>query len=247
MLNPFTTHNLLYDFTLPVSYTGAGLDLKEGKWWVRTALANVNTAIKQAGERAPAWAFRVDYAKGEFSGWGFASLVGKSPNFGTGTYTNAFLAEADAWFTRGDLTLSGQVSYGRQKNGAINADADGNQLDSQWWGLSGLVGYNLTPRYQLLARADYIQNKKNGGGLFGYNLEDGRNGLGPGKGALDNPDVGASRYALSLGMKYLLNSSTTLKAEYRLDGADRAVFEDIKTGTYKKNNSLIATSVLVAF
>lgn len=246
-LNPFTSHNLLYDFTLPISYTGVGLDVKDGKWWVRTAVANVNTPVRQAGEKSPVWAFRVDYAKGEFSGWGFASLIGKAPNFGTGTNTQALLAEWDVWYTRGDVSMSGQVSYGRQKQGATNSTADGTRMDSEWWGVSGLVGYNVTPRYQLLARADYIQNTKNGGGLFTYNDPDGRNGIGPGMGAMDDVDRGANRYALTLGMKYLLNTSTTLKAEYRLDGADRAVFEDVKTGTYKKNNSLIATSVVVAF
>ena len=246
-LNPFTTHNLLYDFTLPIAYTGVGLDVKQGKWWLRTAVANVNTAVRQAGEKSPALALRIDYAKGEFSGWGAAALVGKAPNFGTGTNTQAFLAEADAWFTRGDVTLSGQVSYGRQKQGATLTDAAGERMDSEWWGFSGLAGYNVTPRYQLLVRADYIRNTKNGGGLFTYNDFDGRNGIGPGQGATDSADRGANRYALSLGMKYLLNTSTTLKAEYRLDGADRAVFEDVKSGTYKKTNSLVATSMVVAF
>lgn len=258
MLNPFTSHNLLYDFTLPFGYTGLGLDVKDGKWWVRTALANVNAPIHQAGDKSVAWAFRADYAKGEFSGWGFASLLGKAPNFNTGTNTMAYLAEVDGYFTRGDMTLQGQVSVGKQKQGAITPAADGSWRDAQWWGVSGLAGLMFTPRLQGLVRADYIRNDKNGGGLFTYNGytttddtgalvygNDGRNGLGPD--LAGDLNKGANRYAVTIGTKYAYDTSTTLKLEYRFDGADRAVFEDVKTGTFKKNNQMLATSVLVAF
>lgn len=258
-LNPFTTHNLLYDFTLPFGYTGVGLDIKEGKWWVRTAIANVNATIRNAGEKSPVWAFRVDYSKGEFDGWGFASLVGKSPNSNTGNNTMAYLAELDGYFNRGDWTLQGQVSIGQQKDGAITPAADGSWRDSQWAGISGLAGYMVTPRLQALLRADYIKNDKNGGGLFTYNGyttfdettgdpiygNDDRNGLGPDL----NGDVnrGANRYALSVGLKYAFNKATTFKLEYRLDGADRKVFYDVTDGSYKKNNSLFGASMVVAF
>ncbi len=258
-LNPFTTHNLLYDFTLPFGYTGVGLDIKEGKWWVRTAIANVNATIRNAGEKSPVWAFRVDYSKGEFNGWGFASLVGKSPNFNTGNNTMAYLAELDGYFIRGDWTLQGQVSIGKQKDGAITPAADGSWRDSQWVGISGLAGYMVTPRLQALLRADYIKNDKNGGGLYTYNGyttfdettgapiygNDDRNGLGPDL----NGDVnrGANRYAISVGMKYAFDKATTFKLEYRLDGADRKVFYDVTDGSYKKNNSLLGASMVVAF
>lgn len=256
-LNPFTTHNLLYDFTLPVGYTGIGLDHTDGKWWIRTAIGNVNATIKQSGEKSPVWAFRADYSKGEFDGWGFASLIGKAPNFNTGTSTMAFLAEVDGYYTRGDLTLQGQIGYGQQKQGAITPDALGRWRDSQWIGVSGLAGYMFTPRLQGLVRADYIKNSKNGGGLFAYNgysvvdgesIEygyDGRNGIGPDL----NGDLnrGANRYAVTLGMKYAFDTATTVKLEYRLDGADRAVFDDVKTGEVKKTNHLLGASLVVAF
>ncbi|WP_374565488.1 DUF3138 family protein [Ideonella sp.] len=254
-LNPFTTHNLLYDFTLPFGYTGVGLDLKDGKWWVRTAIANVNAPIRQAHEKSPVWAFRVDYAKGEFNGWGFASLVGKSPNFNfEQKNTMAYLAEVDGYFIRGDWTLQGQLSLGKQKEGAITPDANGNWRDSQWVGLSGLAGYMFTPRLQGLVRADYIKNDKNGGGLYTYNgyydpdngsYNDSRNGIGPDPAG--DLNRGANRYAISLGLKYAFDKATTVKLEYRLDGADRAVFEDVTDGTFKKNNSLIGASMVVAF
>ncbi|NDY90507.1 DUF3138 family protein [Ideonella livida] len=253
-LNPFTSHNLLFDFTLPTTYTGAGMDIKEGKWWIRTALANVNATIRANGEKAPAWAFRADYAKGEFSGWGFASLIGKAPRFyddattgetGLQTTSNVVMMELDGWYTRGDLTLGGQVSWGKQKEAAISLAADGSFQDAEWAGISGMVGYSLDPRLQLLARADYIRNDKHGGGLFTYNYADGYNGLGPD--AAGDAQKGANRWAVTLGTKYLVNTSTTFKAEVRMDGASLAVFEDVKTGTFKKTNTQFATSLLVAF
>jgi hypothetical protein len=282
-LNPFTSHNLLFDFTLPTAYTGAGLEIKDGPWWIRTMLGNVNAAARQSQEKSPSWAFRADYAKGEFSGWGFASLIGKAPRFYTDTSSEsagyykdtsgnvqplvdvdgdplmvevstdgqaadlAVMLEVDGWFTRGDWTFGGQVSYGQQKNAAIALDADGKRQKAQWAGVSGMVGYSLTPRLQLLARADYLKNDKNGGGLFTYNYADGVNGIGPGNGATDDPQRGANRFAITLGTKFLFNPSTTFKAEYRFDGADRAVFEDVGSGTHKKNNQMVAASMVVAF
>ena len=256
-LNPFTTHNLLYDFTLPVGYTGVGLSHTEGKWWLRGMVGNVNTTTPGAGDKSPSLMYRVDYSKGEFNGWGFAGLHGKVANFNTGTRTMANIFELDGYFIRGDVTLQGQVSVGMQKQGAITPDEDGNFRDSRWWGLSGLAGYSFTPRLQGLIRADYVNNGKNGGGLFGYNgysivgddgIEygyDGRNGLGP---DLDGDvNVGANRYAVTLGMKYLYDLNTTFKLEYRLDGASKAVFDDVSSGTRKKSNSLLGASVVVAF
>lgn len=268
-LNPFITHNLLFDLTLPVSYTGVGLDLTRGKWWLRAMLANVNETIRQQDETTGALVFRADYERGEFSGWGFAGLVGKTLNYNlcedACKSSNTALLEVDGWYTRGDLTLGGQVGYGWQKEAAIIPDAEGNFRDAQWWGVSGLAGWNFTPRLQGLVRADYIVNRKNGGGLLGYTgywpeygvdglYGDYRNGIGPAGDLGCDEDVtidgcsrGANRYALSLGLKYVFNEFTTLKAEYRFDGADRAVFYDVGSGTYKKSNSLIGAAVLVAF
>ena len=247
-LNPFTSHNLLFDFTLPTMYTGVGIDHKDGKWWMRGMIANVNTPIRNAGETAPALVYRVDYAKGEFNGWGFAGLLGKAPNFNSGGVSSAALLEVDGYFIRGDVSAQGQVSFGRQNGAATNGG------DASWAGISGLFGYAFTPRFQGLVRADYLHNTKNGGGLFGYTgfadadgnalTYDGRNGIGAEAG---DANRGANRWALTTGVKYLFDQNTTLKLEYRLDGADRAVFDDVATGEVKKNNQMLAASVLVAF
>ncbi|MFG6449651.1 DUF3138 family protein [Roseateles sp. BYS180W] len=256
-LNKLLTHNLLFDFTLPTAYTGAGLELTRGKWLTKVMLANMNASELAPGQKSPVLAYRVDYAKGEFQGFGFAGVHGKAANPVGGTAaTTLHLLEADAYFIRGDLTLQGQVSYGRQAKASITPDPDTGALrTAQWWGVSALGAYKLTPRFEVVARADYLNNHKNGGGLLGYG-SDARNGIGPAllgrdaQGGLvlgDNPSRGANRMALALGANYAYNLATTFKLEYRLDRADQTVFEYVTDGSMRKQNSVLGTSVVVKF
>ena len=269
-LNKLITHNLLFDFTLPAAYTGAGMEITRGKWLVKWLLNNMNSSKRNAGERSPAFAYRVDYAKGEFNGFGFAGVHGKAANFrpydaNGNVLTNANgdllstadtridLFEIDGYFIRGDWTLQGQLSYGQQKRSAIALDADGNLQDARWYGASALAAYKFMPRWEVVGRADYLNNRKNGGGLLGYTVADSRNGVGPAYGGdtsfdpnLD-PNKGANRTALSLGLSWLYNLNTTFKAETRFDRADVPVFLDVKTGEYRKSNTVFGTSVVVSF
>lgn len=257
-LNPLTSHNLLYDFTLPVAYTGVGLSGDAGPWAWKAMLANINATIRPSNDRAPSLVFRFDNELSEYAGIGFAGLIGKTANFNTGTSTRTLLLEVDGYHTRGDWTLQGQFGIGRQADGAITPDADGQWRDSSWWGVSGLVGYAFTPRTQGLLRADYLRNADNGGGLLGYNGytyqdefgdwvygNDDRNGVGPD--LAGDLNRGANRYAVTLGVKHLLATDTTLKFEYRFDGADRPVFLDLRSGQYHRNNQQLAASIVVAF
>lgn len=261
-LNPFITHNLLFDFTLPTAFTGVGIDHTVGKWWLRAMVANVDQPIRDGAGRMPALAYRVDYSRGEFQGWGFAGLHGKTGNGNciddncSNTMTHMF--EVDGWYQRGDLTMGGQIGYGQQKQAAIVPGPDGNFRDARWLGVSGMLGYNVTPRLQLLARADYLKNDKNGGGLFTYTGyydfdengdfiqgNDDYNGIGPD--LAGDLNRGANRYALSVGFKYVYNLNTAFKAEYRFDGADRAVFYDVKNDSFRKNNHLLGAAMIVSF
>ena len=259
-LNKLITHNLLFDFTLPTAYTGAGLEVTSGKWIVKGVLANMNASKRAAGEKAPVLAYRVDYSRGEYQGFGFAGVHGKAANLraddGVGNpvtlapyslrNTALHLFEADGYFIRGDLTVQGQVSIGTQKNAAITADPTTGELrNSRWMGLSTLVAYKLMPRLEGIARVDYVQNKKNGGGLLGYTAADGRNGIGPD--TTGDIEIGANRFAVSLGAQYLYNLNTTFKAEYRLDGASQRVFESGGGSSFRKSNHLIGGSMLVSF
>jgi len=269
--NKLITHNLLFDLTLPFAYTGAGLELTRDKWIVKGVVANVNASKRAQGETAPALAYRVDYAKGEFQGFGFAGLHGKATNLRvldsdgnllsnpislesySAKDTRVDLFELDAYFIRGDWTVQGQWSLGRQAEASITPAADGSLRAAQWWGLSALAAYKFQPRLEGTIRADFVNNRKNGGGLLGYVSADGVNGLGPaqvdadGDGLIDNPDRGVNRSALTFGLSYLYNLNTTFKFEYRLDHASGPVFLDTKNGTYKKDNQLVGASVLVSF
>ncbi|HEY0818554.1 MAG TPA: DUF3138 family protein [Rhizobacter sp.] len=253
-LNKLITHNLLFDFTLPTAYTGAGLDITRGKWIYKAVVANMNTTQRAANEKSPVLAYRVDYSRGEFQGFGFAGTHGKAANPNGGRDTSLHLFEFDAYFIRGDWTAQAQLSVGQQKKASITPDPDtGDLRDARWWGVSTLAAHKFTPRFEGIARMDFISNRKNGGGLLGYGADD-RNGIGPGwtddgtgTWTQDDPEKGSNRFALSLGVGYLFNLNTTLKAEYRLDRASEAVFVDTKTGGYQKTNHLIGLGVVVSF
>ncbi|HYP31891.1 MAG TPA: DUF3138 family protein, partial [Burkholderiaceae bacterium] len=258
------TRGLLLDFTEPTAYTAAGMEIIRGKWDVKGVVGNFNTSMQPPGGLSPVLAYRVDYSKGEFSGWGLAGVEGKVHNYnydtgvigGASQNTMLHLFEADAYFIRGDLTLQGQVGFGQQKGAAITPDANGNARTAQWWGLSGLAAWKFEPRLEGVIRADYINDHKNGGGLLGYTgyydgqgaLGDTRNGFGVSPDCTLGADCkGANRTAVAMGLNYLLTANTTIKAEYRLDLASQAVFLDVKTGTYKKNNSLLGATMVVGF
>jgi hypothetical protein len=246
---PLVTHNLLFDFTIPSFYQGAAIDYKRGQWETKVLLGNVNASRFDRDNRGQVLAYRSDYSKGEYDGFGFAGAHGK-------TFGERFdIFEVDGYYTRGDLSLQGQVGVGRLKNGAAYGDAS-------WAGISGLVAYNFNPRLKGIVRADYIKNDKNGGGILGQAagvdefdnpIADGRNGFGP-KMVQDEDEAwivdpsgkGANRYALSLGLAYVFNQSTTFKAEYRIDGANGNVFL-FPDGSYKKRNQLFGAAAVVSF
>jgi hypothetical protein len=276
------THNLLFDLTLPTAYTGAGLELTRDKWIVKGVLANMNASKRSAGEKTPVIAYRVDYAKGEFQGFGFAGVHGRAANNAevtsdvtsdvvdgsgtvigttvTGTETasqrdsRVDLFEFDAYFIRGDFTAQGQISWGRQAKASVTPDPVTGDLRTAYWsGISGLLAYKFEPRLEGVVRADYIFNSKNGGGLLTYATADGVNGIGysmkdaDGDGSPDNTNKGVNRGALTLGLNYAFNLNTVFKCEYRYDWATGEVFENTKDGSFKKNNQLFATSVVVSF
>lgn len=197
-----------------------------------------------ASRKAPGFAYRADYAMSEFSGVGFSGVhVRTNANVAA---ANTDLLEIDAYHTRGDLTLQGQVSVGRLLGGAL----DGSGADARWWGLSGLVGYKLTPRLQALARLDYINNRSNGGGMY-FNPTDanGTTVFGPeldNTGAVINPTRGANRYALTTGVNYAVNDNTQWKAELRFDRSSGYNFLN-SNGIYKKGNTTLSTGIVVSF
>ena len=256
--NKLVTHNLLFDLIAPLAYTGAGLEVTRGDWVVKAIVGNFNASKREPDENAPMVAYRADYALGEYAGIGFSGVHGKAANFVQATGdTTLHLFEVDGYWVRGDWTAQGQISYGQQSKAAIaTKNDDGVSLqDARWVGVSGLAAYKFTPRLEGVVRADYIHNRKNGGGLLGFTC-DSLNGIGPG-GFIDT-DIdgnticpagqrGANRYALSVGGNYAFNEYTLFKLEYRFDGATKRVFEYVDNGTFKKTNHLFGAAVVVTF
>jgi hypothetical protein len=257
-LNKLITHNLLFDFTLPTGYIGAGIDYTHGKWTSKAMLAQMNQNANFSAAKGSVLAVRVDYARGEYQGFGLAGVYGQAPNFvnplpddSIGN-SNLGLFEVDGYFIRGDWTLQGQLSYGYQKLAAITPDANGSLQTASWYGLSALAAYKFTPRLEGVGRFDFIDNARNGGGLLGYGMDYG-NGIGP-DGNLGCADAlvpgcekGANRYALSLGLNYLFNLYTMFKAEYRYDASNLNVFQVVGDGSFRKSNNLLGASVVVSF
>lgn len=86
-------------------------------------------------------------------------------------------------------------------------------------------------------------NETNTGGVYGTSGDD-LNGFGVSSG---DATKGANRYALSLGVNYLINSNANWKFEVRHDSADGDVFKDQRTGTMVRDNLLLGTSLVVKF
>ncbi|MGB8855302.1 MAG: DUF3138 family protein, partial [Burkholderiales bacterium] len=265
------TNNLLFDFTEPTFITGVGLDYTEGKWIYKGIVGNFNSG-RVYDRKAPVVHYRVDYSKGEFQGFGFSGTHGKVPNLNTAAYDGTSLAvdtgfddgyaaatskghldyfEVDGYFVRGDVTMMGQLDFGRQAKAAFNGG------DAQWFGASVLGAYKFMPRFEGIMRLDYLDNHKNGGGTPNLAIAgceagipgscfagDSLNGFGPD--LATDPSRGAKRTAVTLGMNYNWNINTLLKFELRHDRADIPVFID-KDGVSTKSNTIFGASTLVSF
>ena len=234
--NPLVTNNLMYA-NAASNYTGVGMSYVINKSW--TAKWMVAQVDGIASRKAPGFVYRADYSASEYSGVGFSGVHFRTNATAAGG--NADLMEIDAYHTRGDLTLQGQFSVGRLIAGGL----DGSGGDAKWWGLSGLAGYKLTPRLQALVRADYINNRKNGGGLYFHPFGAAGAELDSTGVALD-PSKGANLYALSAGFNYSVNPTTQWKTELRFDRATGYNFID-SNGVGRKGNTTIGTSVVVSF
>lgn len=260
--NKLITHNLLFDFSAPNFYTGVGLEVSSGKWLMKGMLGNLNRSrIDTAQQRTPGLFYRVDYAKGEFNGFGFAGIHSGFDD--KSQFGRLDIFEVDGYFIRADLTLQGQLTYGRQKSTSGNGFNSGG---TSWFGLSGLAAYKLTQRLEGIARFDYINNHRRGGGLLGStfggvckdlngidaNCPDGRNGFGSGMvfdgttWLVEDPSRGTNRYALSFGLNYALMPGVNLKGEYRYDRSTGRVFQN-SVGDYLRDNHVLGFSTVLSF
>jgi hypothetical protein len=197
------THNMLYDFSDPGSYVGAGFNYSTGNWAWKFFLGNEQYRTKGAtvtdasgntkSNKTPTFTTRADYTWSSALDIGWSFNIGKQtlvagPTAGTwgfqGTSSDPFtryvFTEFDASYTLADVTYNAEVDYGTQKNAAWNGG------DATWYGLSLLAHHKWTSdtlgRMGVTARYDYLNNSKNGGGgggiVLGANGTDGYNGWG---------------------------------------------------------------------
>jgi hypothetical protein len=242
--NPLITNNLLYSNLAATNYMGVGTSHDFGGGWTgKWMLGQVDGVMSR---KAPGIAYRGDYSMGEYSGIGFSGVHIRTNDEIASPGTNADLMEIDGYYTRGDLSLQGQISLGRLIGGSAGAAYDTALVgtDGKWWGLSGFLGYKVTPRLQAIARLDYVNNRENGGGVY---FNDGA--YGPELDSSGTPvdaSVGANRYALSTGLNYAINGNTAWKTELRLDKSSGYNFVD-SNGVFKQNKTTVGTSIVVSF
>ena len=250
--NPLVTHNLLFNFALATNYTGAGIQHTFGPVATKFMLANIDK--KSTNKKLPGFVYNAYWTVNEFSYANFSGAHSRRNDANLADPASPFdLVTLDGGYSRGDLALNGQISVGRIKGGAgVNAF---NALagvvssdDAKWYGLSGFTGYKVTPRLQAIARYDYINNRKNGGGMF-YDPSAAATIFGPELDAAGAPiDVnrGTTRSALSLGLNYAVNPSTQWKNELRLDRSSGFNFLDAN-GQPTKSNTSVGTAIVVSF
>ena len=239
--NPLVTHNLLFNFASATNYTGAGLQHTFGPVAAKFMLANIDAP--STNKKAPGLVYNAYWTISEFSYANFSGAHSRRKDAANAVSPFDLIA-LDGGYTRGDLSLNGQVSVGRLKGGAANGSGD----DAKWFGLSGFSGYKVTPRLQAIARYDYINNRKNGGGMF-YDPSAAATIFGPEldeTGLANDINRGTIRSALSLGFNYAVNPSTQWKTELRFDRSSGFNFLN-ENGSPTKSNTTVGTAIVVSF
>lgn len=258
--NQLISHNALYDYAGATQYAGLGMSHNFGgstyalKWLVGNVDAATDTDadttltyFNGSKARSVALAYRADWFINEFAYVGLSGLHGS-------VNRNFRVMAVDGGYTHGDWQFNGQLSSGWMRNAASNGG------DAEWTGLSGLIGFKLTPRLQLLARADYLENAKNGGGTYvalqptapdGVTaLDNTANGLGPVRNSdgltTDDANVGANLTRLTLGTNYQINANTQWKVEYRVDQSTGYNFVD-SNGVATRHRTRIGTALVLSF
>ena len=268
--NQLITHNALYDLAGATAYTGVGMShvLNGGKVALKWVVGNVDNGYDAPtdykgdwtygnysvatghdfspladGRNSVALAYRLDYYPNDATYVGVSGLHGSNNR-------NFNIMALDAGYTRGDWQYNGQVTVGEMQRVAANGGT------AQWTGVSGFMSYKVVPRLQLLARADYIQNSKNGGGTYVDYGGAGGYGLGPeldSTGAVIALDAdtgyattGANLTRLTLGTNYQVNANTQWKTEYRLDQSSGYNFL-LDDGTFSKTKNTWGTSLVLSF
>lgn len=269
-VNKLITHNLHFDYLAPSFYTGAGVEIAAGDLTHKVMVGNMNKSATSKSDRnsAPVLAYRADWSQGDSDPFSVGYGIGGSAHIGyleNGGDKNRFtLAEIDFYSINGAIEYTGQFAAGKMQRSAYGMGDDGQQKEATWAGVSGQVLYRTSPALALIARADYIKNDSNGGGVFWSNAVatgagDDLNGFGvpmtwdaDSESWVADGTKGVNRFALSIGANYTVNENTQVKFEVRHDWADGKVFgdnydADLVATDYTKSRNLFGLGVVVSF
>ncbi|RKU02031.1 hypothetical protein C7H84_18020 [Burkholderia sp. Nafp2/4-1b] len=188
-LLPTLTHNLLYDFSIPGYFVGAGYNGSKGDYTWKVIVGNAQNLTHAAiasdssgrvhTSLTPMINWRIDRSKGAWDvGW--AGAIGRqaiysgnaggectSGGFGynctaASPFSTYMFMDIDATYSVADTTFNAEFDVGKQKHAAWNGQ------DATWWGLSMLYTRKWhLPTIGLMGvalRWDYLNNSRNGGG-----------------------------------------------------------------------------------
>jgi len=250
--NQLISHNALYDLAGASFYSGLGMShtFKNGMYAFKWLVGNIDpgsddpavTAAANSTKKSVGVAFRGDWFIDEYTSVGLSGAAAASNR-------NFSIMAIDGGYSRGNWQFNGQLTAGTMRAAAANG------LDANWTGVSGLVGYKVVPRLQLLARLDYMDNRSNGGGTYVDFQGGGGYGLGPEKDSLGNTEMdpntglattGANLTRLTLGTNYQINANTQWKTEIRLDQSSGYNFTDAD-GNLTKTRTSFGTAFVLSF
>jgi hypothetical protein len=270
------THNLLYDFSDPGNYVGAGFTWAHGNWATKLLLANEqnrtygstnsNASNGTKTNDVPTLTGRVDYTWSSAIDLGGSFNIGRqtlitpsAANCATGSYgyqcgssnpySTAVFGEVDATYNLNDVILNAELDYGQQQRAAYNGGT------AQWYGVSLLAhkkwNTDLLGRMGMTVRYDYLNNSANGGGGGGIVLNssgvDGANGWGVAPSCTDGLQCkGANRQAVTADLLFYPTDHLTLKFEARYDWASQSVFLK-NDGGYTRNNYILGSQMVYSF
>ena len=198
------THGLLYDFSDPGNYVGAGVNWSHDVWATKLLIGNqqnhtsgdstATSANSTSSNTTPTLTGRADYTYSSAIDLGGSFNVGRQSlitptSCGTGTFgyqctsTSAYsqfvFTELDATYNLNDVILNAELDYGQQQRAALNGGT------AAWYGASLLAHEKWNTesfgRMGATLRYDYLNDSKNGGGGGGIALTngvDGANGFG---------------------------------------------------------------------
>ncbi|WP_293764127.1 DUF3138 family protein [uncultured Aquitalea sp.] len=255
------THNLLFDFSEPGTFVGAGAQWISGNWLWKGMLGNEVGHVEPAsvdGKRnnVPSFTWRMDYLYTNNIDIGWSGYLGRgtASNYsGTASpYQSMFYSELDISNSNLQDTWNAQLDYGSAGGDAL----DGGR--AVWWGLSLLRHHrfnsSLFGKMGWTLRYDYLDNSRGGGGnpnlWLGDNGHDGINGFGsdPACVAANGATAckGAKRQALTAALLFYPSEQLQLKLEARYDLSSQATF-DTTDGTTRKSNATMAAQAVYSF